>query len=561
MKEKRFLQLILAAVILVNIKSIFCDFDIDTEYAIATSYRNILGDRMFGEMLEPHQTSSFLCTILMRLYLGIVGSSTGIVLYLHTCGVLIHSLVAWLLYKVLQKKTDNLLAALIGFCFAVLRPKDMVFPDFANMQIWFSVLMFLALTTYFEDQKKKIWLAAAALCLCLTILSYPSCIIMFVLVLVILGMYGEEKWKDCIGFSLICGAAGSVYVAYFVARSGLSEFIAAVRNIVTADGSHGADSISYMYFDFFADGVKWLAACAIFSVVAAGVALGICRYRKRRINYGKTFLTSLWITLAATDLYGMLVLREGRNYMILWPLIIALSFGGLKYCDKTEKRIVIMSIILSAGSYISTMLLTNLDIMSIMKYVVLALVISFIPLSRLLTRLYPHKQRLLSWWIIGCFGFLMIFRRGVMVRTMDGQESNLLDLGGIVKSGPAVGLVTDYMGAYEMNGQREEWQQYVRAGDNVYIVGSERVGTLAYMLEEVQISAPSTICTPTYGEFIEEYWEKYPEKKPNVVIVQCWYGNLKLSEDNWIMQWIHENMQESGSIADGKFWRYYRLEE
>ena len=53
---------------LINIKSIFTDFGIDSSYAIATSYRHISGDRLFIEMWEPHQTSSFLMDFLMILY-------------------------------------------------------------------------------------------------------------------------------------------------------------------------------------------------------------------------------------------------------------------------------------------------------------------------------------------------------------------------------------------------------------------------------------------------------------------------------------------------------------
>lgn len=67
----------------------------------------------------------------------------------------------------------------------------------------------------------------------------------------------------------------------------------------------------------------------------------------------------------------------------------------------------------------------------------------------------------------------------------------------------------------------------------------------------------STISTPTYDDKLLEYWEQNPEKQPNVVIVECWFGESKLKEDSWIMQWIDKEFQPDECV-DGKYWRYYR---
>ena len=63
--------LLIIGAILVNIKSIFTDFDVDSEYAIAMAYRMIKGDRMVAQMWEPHQTSAFLCAFFMKIYMAI----------------------------------------------------------------------------------------------------------------------------------------------------------------------------------------------------------------------------------------------------------------------------------------------------------------------------------------------------------------------------------------------------------------------------------------------------------------------------------------------------------
>ena len=79
---KRLKFIIIAASVLAAIKLIFVDYTMDEEYQIVMSYRRIFGDTLFGTMWEPHQTSSFLCTLLMRPFLAITGSCDWIVVYL-----------------------------------------------------------------------------------------------------------------------------------------------------------------------------------------------------------------------------------------------------------------------------------------------------------------------------------------------------------------------------------------------------------------------------------------------------------------------------------------------
>lgn len=60
-KKYRWLVILLVlGAVIVNVKKIFTDFMIDSEYAVALSYRLARGDEMFTQMWEPHQTSAFL---------------------------------------------------------------------------------------------------------------------------------------------------------------------------------------------------------------------------------------------------------------------------------------------------------------------------------------------------------------------------------------------------------------------------------------------------------------------------------------------------------------------
>lgn len=557
-----FLILVTLAVIAVNIKSIFSDFGIDIEYALLTSYRNLRGDQMFAQMQEPHQTSSFLCSILMWMYFKIVGSSTGVVVFLQTCGVIIQFFVAIMLYLFLNKKINSTLSALICLCFATIYPKDFVFPEFSNMQVWFSVLMYVALMWYLEEKKSKLILILAGICLCLTILSYPSCIVLFFVVIFLLVIYSDKKLEDILIFLVTCVVCGLGYVFYFVVKLGLKEFLSGIYYIILNDSSHAANYGQSMYFVFLLEALKWFGMCLLFSSVISGLIYAVIRRGRKRYCWKKIFCGVFSISLLLTDIYRVIVMCERFSYIILWVVVIIISLFGFKYCNEEEMRLVKIGMCISLGCFLSTMLLTNLDFLSTVKYMSLALVLSFIPFSKLLERLYPGKKQVVSWWIIICFGFLLVFRKGFIVKTMDGQPSNLLDIPQYVKiqEGPARGIVSDYMGAAGANYQIREWKQHIRGGERVWIIGTEAVSNLAYMYGDVEICVPSTISTPTYGEMLEEYWEKYPQKMPTVVVIQYNDEGLLIQDNLWLKEWLNHKL-EGCNYAQGEYWLYFYLKK
>lgn len=40
-----------------------------------------------------------------------------------------------------------------------------------------------------------------------------------------------------------------------------------------------------------------------------------------------------------------------------------------------------------------------------------------------------------------------------------------------------------------------------------------------------------------------------------MVIMECWFGELKTPEDHWIRQWVEANFD---SYTDGTYVRFYR---
>ena len=542
-----------------NVKSIFMNCDPDTEYAVAMSYRMLQGDKLFQQMWEPHQTSAFLCTLLMKPFVAITGGTTGIIIYLHTVGVLIHAAITGIFYSFMKKRTDIDTARLMSIFLLAVRPKDLVFPEFSNMQLWFSILLFLCLVYYLEHQDKKQWLLIASLCLCLEVISYPSCVIVWFPAVIVLWIYSSSRWKDILLFTGACMVQGCAYVGYFIVSCGdINTFWDTLLQIVTGDSSHQQSGKlgMGMFLEDFNVSLLLVAVCFL-----AAVLLNFL-FARKKADQGvaikkERFLILFGLLLFAVFLVECTILAERMGYAALFLLVILVALYLVKRCEVSERKIVVAGILLAAGSFTSTVLLTNLDLSCALMYLILGVAVSFIPLLRFLPRETDMHGKRVRCNLVLLFCVVVLFQRGTTVKSYAGYASPM-KLGGIVRSGPAFGIVTDYLGAYVRNTSIAEWDHFVYSGDNVLIVEQDVVSALGYMYEDTTISAPSTICTPTFDEKLLEYWSKYPEKYPDVVAVQCWYGELKVDADSWIIQWL-ETECELVSVEEGTFWRYYRL--
>jgi len=574
----KYIFIILAAgSVLANIKSIFTDFGIDSEYAIAMSYRMVQGDRMFVEMWEPHQTSAFLCAALMKVYISLTGTLTGVVLYLHIMGLIIHSIVTAFLYRTLRKQISFEITFLMCLFFFTVRPKEIPLPEFSNMSLWFSALMFCCLVSYFREQNRKRWLLLTCVCLCLQILSYPTCLIVYFLVVYLLVKYSTEKRKDILLLSFGCVLSGVLYLSYFCARLGISEFGLYLRYILTSYSSHDsglADRI-VAYGQDIGITLFMLGIFMCLSIVIGLLNLVFLklkdRLRKRKTpiqtrTIMKISIISFFVLLLLFELYNVFFILDFEIYSTLFYShslkyipIIAAGYFGLRFCNREENQIVRVGMTLAMGSFAAAALLSNLLLFASLNYILLGGMAAMIPISKILEREFDTRKNHYKYGMLILLCLTVIIRRGSTLQ--ESASASIFEVRGIVKSGPAIGFVSAYLPPYIINTTAREWDENIRPNDKVLIATGQFVlSTLPYLFEDVEISVHSTICTPTFDETLLHYWELNPHKRPNVVVVSCWFGNLNAEKDSWIMQWIENEFQPS-SYVDGSYWRFYRLEE
>lgn len=552
----RLFMLIVA--ILLSLKYIFVDFGIDAEFQIAMSYRLTVGDVMFKEMWEPYQMSSFLCAFFIKIYLNIFHTTTGIVLYLQVLGVLIDGLIAYILYRVVNKYLHcSNVAFVMAWVFFLISPKDVPLAEYANMQIWFSLLLCVTMFLYYKTNKKRM-VILSAICLCGAILSYPSCLLLFMGA--VFFIYRVKK-KDVFIFSFTCVLMGILYLCLIFKYISISDFYVTIENILSIETSHSGwsgkgiaylkDLFSITMFFCITYGVSCVISKIICNKIKRAQNKESCKILTDVLFYGFTLVVSIY-----TILFWENYIRYAYSLLFLGIILIGMRYAGRLSSDM--RYFYLCGTVVSFLDFASTLLLTNLELLASVPYLLIALIASFLPISEVLKTMdVKGAGRSLIKASLFCGGAFLIFRNIYIIRPMNGDVSTILKIHGIVKEGPAAGIITEYMGAYMQNESIKEWEQYIEDGSSIYLIGGS-LDTLGYLYSNTTIAAPSVVPTPGYNESVLKYWEINPDKYPDVIIASCWYGtmNPELGEDSWIMRWIEEEYKPQYYV-DGKYWRYY----
>ena len=532
--------------ILVNIKSIFADYDIDGAYALAMSYRHLTGDKMFRQMLEPHQTSAFLSDIILFPFLKITGSTTGAILWLHIWGVILYAAVTFVFFRFLKKHLNANLAHYICIFFFTVRAKQIVFPEFSNMMICFSILVFITFYSYLSEDKGTLFLVLSAVFLCLEILSYPSVIITFFILVFFIFKFSKKKLRDIMCFSSTCFLIGMSFILYFSQTLGIERLLRSLLAVIHGDSSHSASKVQNLFSlilnrDFYYGIGVLLISYTISRLIA-------CIFPKTPVH---SLTIGLFLFTEVIYIFTFGYNRSTPYYIlaIVFPYITILGVVNIRGCSDKIKQMVTLGIGISACSLIGVIILSNLSMIVALWYIILAVCVSFIPIS------YSKKPTPSSGNVIMVFLLLVLAHRSLASADVI-SHSDILHIRNIYNCGPEAGIAASYFPAVQTNTNFEEWPNAVSPNDCLLIVGGTKVqNSTYYMFVPASISHYSTINTPTFNEYLLEYWKDNPDKYPTVIAMECWYGEMKVDPNSWIFQWVTSNYEVA---YEGTFWRFYR---
>lgn len=613
--KKNFIFWILViGTILATLKCIFVSLQMDEEYAISLPYRLLLGDKMFAQIWDPHQTSAFLIQFLIWIFQKVTGTTTYVVIWIRFAGVLMHGAVAYYLYRFLKTITCKEHSFYLALIYFNLLPKTYVMPEFSNMMVWGLTMLLIAMSRLIRLQQgipvnvcqsgqaekskdagmsgdckwnRRMTFTAIEIgfWICFMVLSYPSCVLMFPFVIWYVLRFCRYKGKTAGIITAVCGICGGAYVGYLLSYMTVSELIANIKSLVASCGSH-SDGALYKLALYGAGICVAILFGTVYTLLTKVVYAGICKKggkdpkEKSEEARATKMLLLIMVAFVLQFLHWILMLWKyessypfavyffifGYTFYIMKRLSMSGSKGESEPfetgdCKKEvcgdgrniDNKILVLWMGGNITMYVAILLLTNLTIFTSVKYLMPGVIMGMVTILAYVKQKAPaaygkYARNLLLLWC-----FVAAFVKGWAYTDDDGLMKNITCVGNVISEGPGKGIFTEYMQGYMQESIYEEMQQYVQPGDNLLVIDSH---TLCYLYQDVNVASSITICTPTFDENLLDYWERNPDKYPDVIAVRCWFGELKWETDGWLMNWIDEEYQAE-QIIDGKYLRYY----
>ena len=511
------LLILLFAALLSSIKMVFFGLNIDEEYTVTLGYRIITADKMFLDMWEPHQMSGFVCAFFTKIFMLITNSTDYLIVYLRIVNLIIHGCISVYLYTALSKIAGKYLSAMLSLLSFIIVPKMALSIDF-SLIVFLSLIIITATLIKMEHSVKQAgYVVLLSLVTCASILSYPSMLLLFVGLFIILYICFSKK--DAFLYAGICFISGLLYVGYFTITLGLHDFLFGIGQMMT-DGEHSTSTFSILLSNI----ASWLIVLASFVVL---YLLSFFISKIFKIKNRKSFIA---VSISLIALIGQLVYWLSSFRYINYPLFLYyLVFGALLSTRKITKKEFLKFILPSLIATFSGALLTNTGV-----YVISVMLIPAI--IYLLTKSVDAEDKAMvsNRIILYALLLLFLFARGWLMCETGGYKDDMNYVKQKALSGPAKGIYCRYVEGYQYNLIQELCDNYIESDASVLCVSRH---TLWYLLTDCRIANYSTISTPTFDERLLEYYELYPDKRPDYIFVDDTINTSSFNDilDDYIM--------------------------
>ncbi len=552
-------------------KLIFVDYTLDEEYQLVMAYRKLQGDHLFREMWEPHQTSAFLCAGLIWLYRAVTGTVTGVLLFLRFVTLGIQLALSCFVYRTLDRLMDKRYAFLLALLYFNIVPKNIQIPEFGNMQLWFLTVCILCMMQYFRGLEQDCgsrWylLVAVGISLSCEILTYPTCIVLFPFFLAwILARAGRSRWRDCLILTAVCAVCGGLWFWRVLQGVSLQELGENIGKLLSFDPTHDVSGVTdekaHNYGVNLVLWGQWLAVTAAVSGLLY-LIVGRLQARRGRAPSGKAGWL-IWLVMAIITAEGVQICYWaaggiGYEYLQIHFLVVWLAAAGVWRLADGRRRTLYWGVLGTLAAYAGVMYISDLAMYYTLPHGALGIVFAVAVIVFAMEQVMGKSAAPWAYLLIVSLCLCAVFGKGFTLRGGK-DDSTVLRVGGIMKDGPAAGILTDYMCAYIYNSNYQFYRENLRQGDKVLIVANMvmSVGTTAYLFDDYEVCHYSVVDPTSYDERLMTYWEQYPEKRPDAIVVDCWFGDLMEPRDSWIMRYIETDFGYT-QVQDGDYVRIYR---
>jgi len=559
--------------VIASVIKVFVGFDIDEGYAVSMPYRLLQGDRMFLDMWEVHQTSSFLPALFLVVFYKITDATIGSVVYLRIVATIVHAGLSVAVYNRLKKHCTGAWAILLALLYFNLLPKWLISLDFSMQQVWGLTLVMLLLAREVETARGRyaFWMGIV---LAATVLAYPGMVLSYpALVLSICILHKNEdiktRFNKCALLTLGCALMALLFFVYVLSAMGLKEFIESIP-MVFMDGTHQFT----MQTKLMAYVAQWMnVAKQLLILSAPALLIAAVFYISRFIRSKKAGVreaggrrkTALLFLLSFISVSSLLVIFANAvgipmgpfhfqvRYLMMFFFLFVWSTLVLRKEKDGESRFLfwgpMFQMMVAFGAIL---IFSNVGPDSSSSYLSIGLIAGALLLYKISERLGGHWERA-TYVVLALFVLGLIFFRGYYVRITEYGPSNILQARERIDVGPLKGIYVLGEDYERITHDYELIQGASEGEENLLYLGTEGISNLYARCEFV---SPSTISTPAFNEQWVTYFEMYPDKEPDVIALakNTIDNREKFFAENPLGIWIAERydvegMQESDSLC------------
>jgi|GEM_PF-2990415 len=562
-----FLKIINALVIIglmvgiaaISVKMIVCGYVADDAYHVVMSYRQAIGDRLFMEMWEPHQTSAFLSAALIKLFMTATGSVESVVIFLRVCGLCCHAIVAFVLFMTVRKLMGLKEAFLLAVLFYASFPKLTAIPEFSNMQLWFVTLsLCMMLKAYEKKFDKPVFVILSATFLCLSIITYPTGIIVAVAFCVALLINRDSRNMKGFGcFVITCFAEGVAYLAAIFAGKDFKTVISNIGNVLSGDSSHmsGVNVMGESTIASFFSGFGMLLCFGLAVIMLSSITAFIIGKIRKGTGAYELCITISVIICSLITAYYVFVKQMGYDcYKLQFVVLPVEALLGAVIVKKEKESGLrgfwLLAIVSGILVFAAVVAISNLEAYVNLPLLQVALIWSIVAIFAH----FSHKN-ILFYGLL----FMAVVTIGVTGYTQktSGIGRNIFQYNAIIADGPAKGIRVDWVVMERYKSGNADMKQIVGGDESVLVVSNDLYATPTelYMAAPLKISQYSTICTPTFGEKHLDYWAQFPDRLPALIVLEKEYEDY--AGEQFIYNWLMENY-EFEPVYIGDFYTFCR---
>lgn len=547
--------LLLAGSFFAALKCIFIGYQMDEGYAVAMSYRMLIGDKMISQIWDPHQTSAFFSAFLMWIYMSLFHTTAGTAIWLRICGTLIHGMLSYGIYRVVRRFLPADHSFYLGILYFNMLPKGYVTPEFSNLLIWFLTLLLLDLLCL-EDRQKPIIAIRCGIWMCGMVLSYPSAVILFPFYLWYLWKQPEYGRKSALFFAGTCLIGAGAYLAALFSYMSPAQMFENLNYMLIGNSGHTEVSLPSRLAAY---GMQFGQALLI-GILCLFVSWLFIKLRRISLEDKKEYPALLmYLILMAAAVFPVVYwffTPTNNDYFFIYTvyfILLIFAYYTVRELEEKNRKTISLWLVSSVLTFLAVLMLTDLTVFTSVRYILPGIIMGLAALLLYTEKHAPAVHRRYAKTLLLVFCFSSIFIKGWEYRGDQDVPQNITRVRGIISEGPAKGILAEYMQCAMHESLYAEMQEYVAPGDSVFLLESDATG---YLFRDVNIASYTTISDPRYNDILLKYWELNPEKYPDVMIIPCWYGELHWDPESWIVTWT-ENEFDADEIIDGTYFRYY----